>query len=136
MYSCRYGNYELLQIFYTLGFKIDPSNLVSLVHLTCYSENMKIIDCLLSYGEISHTEMTSLLRISAMLAKQEIALYFMIHGGFFIDDKSGSPWQYMNVFPKPNIALNSNTEFTVSSNFVPGDLATKALKTSEQKLLA
>lgn len=134
MYACRYGNFELLQIFYALGFKIDISNLVSLVHLTCYSENMKIIDYLLNDADISPLEMTNLLRISAMLIKQEIALYFMIHGGFFIDDSAepGAVVQYMNVFPKQASAA-SKEEPIVCSSKTEGNQSSKVLKISDQK---
>ena len=99
MYACRYGNFELLKIFSKLGFKIDQNNVPSLLHLTCYSENMKIIRYLLNQINLSSMEITSLLRISAVLNKQEITLFFMVNGGLVIDD-SVSPPQFLNLYPK------------------------------------
>lgn len=86
MYACRYGNFKLLKIFSILGFKIDQNNVPSLLHLTCYSENMNIIEYLMKEIDLNPIEITSLLRISAILTKQEITLFFMVNGGLCIDN--------------------------------------------------
>lgn len=103
MYACRYGNFELLKTFRKIGFKIDEKNVPSLLHLTCYSESIDIIKYLMNEINVnlSRKEVTSLLKISSILGKIEICLFFLVNGGLLIDDNSSrSEIRYFNLHPR------------------------------------
>ena len=97
MYACRYGNYEQLKMFKEIGFNIDTNNVLSLQHLTCFSENMDIIKYLVSTVKQNGEGITSLLRISTVQNKRDIALYFFQNGGYIINDTDPRNEFYYNV---------------------------------------
>jgi hypothetical protein len=121
MYACRYGNYELLKIFKELGFIIDANNALSLLHLTCFSENMDIIKYLVSTVKLGGEGISSLLRISTVLNKREIGLYFFLNGGYIIDDTNPARGEhYYNIYPNTyddkTVLMSTETNQIVPSN--------------------
>ena len=58
---------------------------------------MNIIKYLVSTVKLNGDGITSLLKISAVLNKKDIALYFFLNGGFIIDDTDPNNEFYYNV---------------------------------------
>lgn len=92
---------------------------------------MNIIKYLVSTVKLNGDGITSLLKISAVLNKKDIALYFFLNGGFIIDDTDPNNEFYYNVYPNKVddkiYYVNSETNSNIPANNI--------IKLSDQKKL-
>ena len=84
MYACRYGNIELLLALKEIGFNFEKnsSTMTTLLHLSFYSENMKVIRYLILSLDMCNKEVSQMAKYANVLKKPQILFFFLLNGGY------------------------------------------------------